>query len=57
MKKTFLPVLLAMGILATHAQTKPTASVIPIPASLVENSGSFTLKIMLAFPLLLLTMK
>lgn len=33
-----------MGISAAHSQNKPTASVIPIPVSLIENSGTFTLK-------------
>ena len=43
MKKTLLPLILVMGISATHAQSKPTPSVIPVPASLIANSGTFTL--------------
>lgn len=43
MKKICLPLFLALGLLAAHSQTKPTASVIPVPASLIENSGTFTL--------------
>jgi hexosaminidase len=44
MKKTFLPILLAMGIFAAHSQSKPVVSLIPIPASLIENSGKFILQ-------------
>jgi hexosaminidase len=43
MKKTLLPLILVMGISAAHAQSKPTPSVIPVPASLIANSGTFTL--------------
>jgi hexosaminidase len=43
MKKSVLLLIMAMGILAAQSQSKPSASVIPVPASLIENSGTFTL--------------
>lgn len=45
MKKTILPILLALGFSATQAQTtQPPTSLIPVPASLVNHSGTFSLK-------------
>ena len=43
MKKTLLPLILALGILTAQSQNKSTPSVIPVPASLIANSGTFTL--------------
>ncbi|MBY0481156.1 MAG: family 20 glycosylhydrolase [Chitinophagaceae bacterium] len=44
MKKTMLPIILVLGFSAAQAQSQPTPSIIPVPASLVKNSGSFILK-------------
>ena len=43
MKKTLLPLILALGILTAQSQNKSTPSVIPVPASLIANSGTFTI--------------